>query len=47
MGGMKLGREAQDGVHICTHMADSHCCMPETNTTLLTNYLLIKNENKK
>ena len=42
MGGMKLGREAQDGVHICTHMADSHCCMAETNTTLLTNYLLIK-----
>ena len=28
---------------MCTLMADSHCCMIETNTTLKKNYPLIKN----
>ena len=28
---------------MCTFMADSHCCMIETNTTLKKNYPLIKN----
>ena len=27
-------REAQEGAGICLLMADSHCCMAETNTTL-------------
>ena len=28
------GREAQEGGDICIIMADSSCCMAETNTTL-------------
>ena len=28
------GKEAQEGGHICMHMADSHCCTAEINTTL-------------
>ena len=28
------GREAQEGGDECIHMADSHCCTAETNTTL-------------
>ena len=28
------GREAQEREDICIHMADSHCCIAETNTTL-------------
>ena len=28
------GREAQEGRNIRIVMADSHCCMAETNTTL-------------
>ena len=29
-----LGGEIQEGGDICILMADSHCCMAETNTTL-------------
>ena len=28
------GREVQEAGDVCTHMADSHCCTAETNTTL-------------
>ena len=28
------GKEAQEGGHICMHMADSHCCTAQINTTL-------------
>ena len=31
---MGSGREVQDGGDICILMADSHCCMAETNRTL-------------
>ena len=31
-GGMG-GREPQDGGDICIHVADSLCCIAETNTT--------------
>ena len=31
---MERGREAQDRRDICIIVADSHCCMAETNTTL-------------
>ena len=44
--GDELGRgrrEAQEGGDICLLMADSHCCMAETNTTLSINYPPIKN----
>ena len=27
------GKEAQEGGDICIHMADSCCCIAETNTT--------------
>ena len=33
-GGWLGGRKAQKGEDICIHMADSHCCMVETNATL-------------
>ena len=36
-------REAQDGGDICILMADSCCGTAETNTTLQSNYLIIKN----
>ena len=29
-----LGRDVQEGGDMYTFMADSHCCMRETNTTL-------------
>ena len=29
------GREFQEGGDMCIHMADSHCCTPETKTVLL------------
>ena len=38
------GREAQKGGTICTHIADSLCFTAETNTTLYSNYTLIKNK---
>ena len=28
------GSEAQEGRHVCIHIADSHCCTAETNTTV-------------
>ena len=28
------GREAREGGDVCIIMADWHCCMAETNTTL-------------
>ena len=31
---MRDGREAQEGGDICIHIADSFCCMADTNTTL-------------
>ena len=33
-GGEWGGRKAQEGGDICIHIADSCCCMAETNTTL-------------
>lgn len=30
-GGMRGQREARQGVDVCIHMADSHCCTAETN----------------
>ena len=41
------GKEAQEGGNICIFMADSHCCMVETNTTLYSNYAAIRNKLKK
>ena len=32
--GGRSGKEVQEGGDICILMADSHCCMAETNTTL-------------
>ena len=32
--GMEVGKEAQEGGDICILIADSHCCMTETRTTL-------------
>ena len=32
--GMKQGREAKEGENVYIIMADLHCCMVETNTTL-------------
>ena len=29
------GREFPEGGDMCIHMADSHCCTPETKTVLL------------
>ena len=29
-----VGKEVQEGGVICIHIADSHCCMAETSTTL-------------
>jgi hypothetical protein len=29
-----MGERAQEGGDICVFMADLHCCMAETNTTL-------------
>ena len=40
------GREVQEGGDMCILMADSHCCMAETNTTMESNYLSIKNKFK-
>ena len=40
------GREVQEGGDMCISMVDSCCCMAETNTTLQSNYLPIKNKNK-
>ena len=41
------GREAQEGGNICTIMADLCYCMAETNITLKSNFLPIKNYIKK
>ena len=38
-----LRGQAQEGGNVCILMADSCCCMAETNTTLKSNYLPIKN----
>ena len=32
--GLGGGRDVQEGGDICILMADSHCCMAETNITL-------------
>ena len=32
--GVEGGREVQEGGAICMLMADSHCCVAETNITL-------------
>ena len=39
---MGEGREAQEDGDICIIMADLHCCMEETNTTLASNFPPIK-----
>ena len=44
-GGWEEGREAQEGdiyIYILTLMADSRCCMKETNTTLQSDFPPIK-----
>ena len=38
------GREAQEGGNKCIPIADSCCCMAETNTTLWGNYPPIKSK---
>ena len=38
------GREIQEEREIGTPMADSCCCVAETNTILQSNYPLIKNK---
>ena len=40
------GRETQEGGHICTLRADTHCCMAKINTILSSNYLPIKQKDK-
>ena len=40
----KGGKETQEGGDIRTLIADSRCCTAETNTTLESNYTLIKNK---
>ena len=32
--GMEEGRETGEGGNVCIIMADLHCCMAETSTTL-------------
>ena len=44
--GVGCGREAQKGGAICILMADSHCCMAETNATLQSNYPPILKKHK-
>ena len=39
----RSGKEIQKEGTICTTMANSRCCMVETNTTLQSNYPLIEN----
>ena len=41
-GGMRVVRETQEGGYTCIHIADSCCCMVETNMTLQSNYPPIK-----
>ena len=41
--GVGGGREFQEGRNTCILMVDSCCCMAETNTTLKSSYLPIKN----
>ena len=36
--GVGCGREAQKGGAMCILMADSYCCMAETNATLQRNH---------
>ena len=43
--GWGAGREAQEGGTIGIIMADLHCCMAETNTTLESNFPPIKKLN--
>ena len=40
----KGGKETQEGGDTRTLIADSCCCTAETNTTLESNYPLIKNK---
>ena len=44
--GMVGWEKAQEGGHICIHIADAHWCTEETNITLHTNYtqMILKNE---
>ena len=44
--GVGGGREVGEGGHICISMADSCCCMTETNTILQSNYPSIKKKKK-
>ena len=37
-------REVQEGGDICIPVADSRCCIGETNTTLYSNYPPVKNK---
>ena len=45
--GVKGGREVQEEGDICFLMANSCCCMEETNTILSSDYPPIKNKLKK
>ena len=41
-----VGREVPEGGDIVILMADSHCCMAETNATLQSNYPPILKKHK-
>ena len=42
-----MGKDTQNRGDTCTHIADSLCCIAETNTTLQSNYTPIKIDLKK
>ena len=39
---LRIRKEAQEGGDRCIIMADLHCCMAETNATLVSNFPPIK-----
>ena len=45
-GEMGDGKEAQEGGDMCMYIANSLCCIAETNTILQSNYTPIKNKLK-
>ena len=44
--GWGKGREAQKVGDVCIIMVNLHCCMAETNTTLLSNFTQLKKKNQ-
>ena len=43
----RAGTEGHEGRDMCIHVADSLLCTAETSTTLQSNYIPIKNKDKK